>query len=544
MDSKDNRNKDENRGKLKTNFKKFGKSDSTSDRRSSSPRKSEDRNFDRGERKFDRDEKKPFGKKDGGFKKFDRDDKKPFDRKEGGFKKFDRDDKKPFDRKEGGFKKFDRDDNKPYGRKEGGFKKFDRDDNKPYGRKEGGFKKFDRDDKKPFDRKEGGFKKFDRDDNKPFDRKEGGFKKFDRDDSKPYGRKEGGFKKFDRDDSKPYGRKEGGFKKFDRDDSKPYGRKEGGFKKFDRDDSKPYGRKEGGFKKSDRDNDRPFGRSEGGFKKFDQTGERQVGMKRPPRYDKQSLHEKAPFKAKGRIRAEEEDDQKEIRLNRYLANAGLCSRREADELIASGMIKVNGKVVTEMGYKVLDSDTVTYGKNVLSRERMMYILLNKPKDYITTMDDPDDRKTVMDLVGDACKERIYPVGRLDRNTTGLILLTNDGELTEKLTHPSSEVKKIYQAELNKPLDEEHFLALKEGIELEDGFIKPDQLAYVTPDAEVIGIEIHSGRNRIVRRIFEHFGYEVQKLDRTTFASLNKKDLPRGKWRYLSEKEVIMLKYLL
>lgn len=283
------------------------------------------------------------------------------------------------------------------------------------------------------------------------------------------------------------------------------------------------------------------------FRKFgnrsDAGNDRQVGMSKPPRYDEASLRKKAPPRIKDKIGDSDKYDKEDIRLNKYIANAGLCSRREADELIASGMIKVNGKVVTEMGYKVKDSDTIKYGKDVLSRERMMYILLNKPKDFITTMDDPEDRKTVMDLVSGACRERVYPVGRLDRNTTGLLLLTNDGELTEKLTHPSSNIKKIYQAEIDKPFTEEHFEQLKNGIELEDGFIKPDQLAYVTPDAEVIGIEIHSGKNRVVRRIFEHLGYEVTKLDRTTFAGLTKKDLPRGKWRFLTEKEVILLKYL-
>jgi 23S rRNA pseudouridine2605 synthase len=174
----------------------------------------------------------------------------------------------------------------------------------------------------------------------------------------------------------------------------------------------------------------------------------------------------------------------------------------------------------------------------------MYVLLNKPKDFITTTEDPDERRTVMDLVKNACPERIYPVGRLDRNTTGLLLLTNDGEVAEKLSHPSNEIKKIYQVELDKPITNEDFETIVNGIDLEDGFIKPDELALVTPDAEVVGIKIHSGKNRIVRRIFEHLGYEVLKLDRTTYAGLDKKDLPRGKWRFLTEKEVIRLKYML
>jgi 23S rRNA pseudouridine2605 synthase len=233
-----------------------------------------------------------------------------------------------------------------------------------------------------------------------------------------------------------------------------------------------------------------------------------------------------------------------MRLNRYISNAGICSRREADDLIASGQISVNGKTITEMGYKVKPTDVVKYGKKALNPERMVYMLLNKPKDYITTTEDPEDRKTVLDLIEGACQERVYPVGRLDRNTTGLLLLTNDGELAEKLTHPSSGVKKVYQAELDKPITTEDFEALRAGVELEDGFIKPDDVGIVTPDAQVIGLEIHSGRNRIVRRMFEHLGYEVKKLDRTTFAGLNKKDLPRGKWRFLTEKEVVRLKYLL
>lgn len=232
----------------------------------------------------------------------------------------------------------------------------------------------------------------------------------------------------------------------------------------------------------------------------------------------------------------------EIRLNRFIANAGICSRREADKIIASGRVTVNGKVITQMGYRVKPSDRVELDGEVLKRERLVYVLLNKPKGYITTTDDPQERKTVMELVADACKERIYPVGRLDRNTTGLLLLTNDGALAKKLSHPSHQVKKNYQLELDKPLDEKHFDQIVRGIELEDGFIKPDKMFYMTNDRKIISIDIHSGRNRIVRRIFEHFGYEVIRLDRATYAGLTKKGLPRGHWRYLTPQEVIRLKY--
>ena len=262
-----------------------------------------------------------------------------------------------------------------------------------------------------------------------------------------------------------------------------------------------------------------------------------------PQYKLDRYKENAPAKIQKKI-AQTERRGDEVRLNRFIANAGICSRRDADKLIEAGEIKVNNKVVTEMGYQVGPTDVVKYGNRRLNREKPAYVLLNKPKDFLTTTEDPNDRKTVMELVKNAGDARIYPVGRLDRNTTGLLLLTNDGELADKLTHPSNEVEKIYQAELNKPLSDEDFEKIQAGLQLEDGEIKVDDLAKVTPDGYVIGVKIHSGKNRIVRRIFEHLGYEVTKLDRTTFAGLTKKDLPRGSWRYLTERELVKLKYLL
>lgn len=249
------------------------------------------------------------------------------------------------------------------------------------------------------------------------------------------------------------------------------------------------------------------------------------------------------FDYESRLKETNEEKNGTIRLNRYIANSGICSRRDADELIIAGQITVNGEVVKEMGQQVSATDVVKYGNKLLSREKMIYLLLNKPKDYITTTEDPQERKTVMKLIEGACKERIYPVGRLDRNTTGLILFTNDGELASKLTHPSYNVEKMYQVELDKPITEEAYQAVLKGVTLEDGEIKADSFGIVTPDAMVVGIQIHSGRNHIVRRIFAHLGYEVVKLDRTVFAGLNKKDLPRGNYRMLNQKEIIKLKYL-
>ena len=235
-----------------------------------------------------------------------------------------------------------------------------------------------------------------------------------------------------------------------------------------------------------------------------------------------------------------------IRLNRYISNAGICSRRKADELIAAGVVSVNGEVVSELGYRVNPSkDVIRYNGETLKREKMVYVLLNKPKDYITTTDDPQERRTVMQLVEKASKERIYPVGRLDRNTTGLLLITNDGDLADKLSHPKTGITKIYQVELNKSLPQGDLNKIAFGLELEDGLIKPDAVSYVQGGTKrEIGIQIHSGRNRIVRRIFEHLGYEVVKLDRVIYANLTKKDLTRGRWRYLDEKEIIQLKHLI
>ena len=231
----------------------------------------------------------------------------------------------------------------------------------------------------------------------------------------------------------------------------------------------------------------------------------------------------------------------EIRLNKYISNAGVCSRREADELIKEGKIKVNGEVVTEMGYKVQKTDKVTYQGKALKTEKLQYVLLNKPKNFITTLKDEKGRKAVISLVKNACEERIYPVGRLDRDTTGLLLFTNDGELAKKLTHPSHRVKKIYQVTLNKPITKLDFDDILKGLDLEDGFIAPDEMAILNDDESSLGVEIHSGKNRIIRRIFEHKGYTVVKLDRVMFGPLTKKNLPRGKFRHLTEKEIIRLK---
>ncbi|HEY0031369.1 MAG TPA: pseudouridine synthase [Bacteroidia bacterium] len=261
------------------------------------------------------------------------------------------------------------------------------------------------------------------------------------------------------------------------------------------------------------------------------------GYEKKP-YVKKTWTSKGPSKPQ-----KETMDDGSTRLNKYIANAGICSRREADALIASGVVQVNGKTITEMGYKVQPADIIKYGGQTLKKERLVYLILNKPKDYITTADDPQKRRTVLELIQGACKERIYPVGRLDRATTGLLMFTNDGDLTKKLTHPRYGVRKIYHVELDKPLKRVDLDKIAEGLELEDGPIKVDEITYVADgsDKTQVGVEIHSGKNRIVRRIFAHMGYNVRKLDRVMFGSLTKKDLPRGRWRLLTEAEIGILK---
>ncbi len=250
---------------------------------------------------------------------------------------------------------------------------------------------------------------------------------------------------------------------------------------------------------------------------------------------------RGPRKA-GPVKKAPAKTQEAIRLNRFIANSGVCSRREADDLIRNGLISVNGKIVTEMGLKVTLKDEIRYKNKKLSAEKKVYILMNKPKGYVTTVEDPHADHTVLEIIGDECPERVYPVGRLDKSTTGVLLLTNDGEIAGKLTHPRYEKKKIYHVTLDRQVLKNDLFRLTEGVELEDGTVAADAVAYAdSEDKSQIGIELHSGKNRVIRRMFETLGYKVKKLDRVYFAGLTKKNLPRGKWRYLSEKEIVMLK---
>lgn len=293
-----------------------------------------------------------------------------------------------------------------------------------------------------------------------------------------------------------------------------------------------YGKREGGYQQG------------GGRPRYQQGGGNHYGSARPYQKRDGNYDPNAKYSKKKQIEYKlvNVDPDAPIRLNKFLANAGVCSRREADEFITAGVVSVNGQIVTELGTKVKQSDEIKFHDQPVSIEKKVYVLLNKPKDYVTTSDDPQNRKTVMDLVRNACKERIYPVGRLDRNTTGVLLLTNDGDLASKLTHPKYLKKKIYHVYTDKNVTAADMRQIAEGITLEDGEIHADAIDYASPtDKKQVGIEIHSGKNRIVRRIFESLGYRVVKLDRVFFAGLTKKNLRRGDWRYLTEQEVNMLR---
>lgn len=334
----------------------------------------------------------------------------------------------------------------------------------------------------------------------------------------------------------------------------------GSYKSSEEKAGKPYGREEKpGYKGREEKADKPYSRKEGSEaysrRRTDASGtgdEKPEGRER--RYKAAPSWEEEPRSVSKATAARTApaadvkaayDENAPMPLNKYIAHSGICGRREAAELVKEGHVVVNGSKILEPGFKVTASDKVSIkGKQLFLQKNLVYVLLNKPKDYLTTAKDPQGRKTVLDLVKGATQERIFPVGRLDRNTTGVLLLTNDGELAQKLTHPSFEIKKIYEVRLDKPVLKKDLDAIVEGIELEDGFIQADSVGYAdSKDKSVVGIEIHSGRNRIVRRIFEHLGYDVKNLDRVLFANLTKKNVDRGRWRMLSDKEVRLLKYM-
>lgn len=411
---------------------------------------------------------------------------------------------------------------RPFGKRkdEGDFQPEKRRSSKPFGSSKGKplRKSNSRSDfKKPFGKSEG---------RPDFRSGKGGF-------SKPFRKKDEGFSRGDErrgEFSKPSRSGEGEFKKTFRKRS-PGDEKPSGF-------SKPFHSREGA------DSKKPFRKTENFGRPYKKEYKKREGQERDEFEQKSFIQKRvAKFKKSDATRVVREKSPDGLtRLNKFISNSGVCSRREADNLITMGLITVNGKSVTEMGFKVKPGDEVRYEGKLLKAEKQVYILLNKPKGFITTTDDPQERNTVMNLVAKACKERVYPVGRLDRNTTGLLLLTNDGELTEKLTHPSYNVKKIYKVELNKPLTKNDLQRITEGVSLEEGRAQVDDVAIISDDSMTVGLEIHIGWNRVVRRIFEALGYEVVRLDRSVYAGLDKKDLGRGEWRFLKPEEVVNLKH--
>ncbi|MCM1153150.1 MAG: RNA-binding S4 domain-containing protein [Muribaculum sp.] len=360
-----------------------------------------------------------------------------------------------------------------------------------------------------------------------------------------------------------YNRQQGGYQQRGYNQQGGYNRQQNGYQQRQDQDQQGYQpRQQGyqprqqGYQRQNYGNNRQGGYQQRGYNQqggYQQRGYNQQGGYQQGGYQQRGRGNQQGFRPHGNVKftprprqieyeLEDIDPNSEIRLNKYMSNAGICSRREADEYITSGKVKVNGEVVTELGTKIKRNDVVEFDDKVVTPERKCYVLLNKPKDCVTTSDDPNGRLTVLDLVKNACQERIYPVGRLDRNTTGVLLLTNDGDLASKLTHPKFVKKKIYHVWTDKDIAEEDMQRIADGIELEDGEIHADAISYVSDtDRNQAGIEIHSGRNRIVRRIFETLGYRVTKLDRVYFAGLTKKNLPRGRWRYLTQEEVNFLR---
>ena len=325
--------------------------------------------------------------------------------------------------------------------------------------------------------------------------------------------------------AKPAGRSSSG--------ERPYGKPTAG-RSFDK--GRPFDKGGKGNSRGERDFEERGNRS---FGEREFTGKRAYGMVGKSLEERKSYRGVQNYTPAQRAPKAKADEG--VRLNKYIANSGICSRREADDYIVAGLVSVNGVTITELGTKVYPNDVVRFNDERIKGEQKVYIVMNKPKDFVTTVSDPHAERTVMQLVEGKCAERVYPVGRLDKATTGVLLLTNDGELADKLTHPSFEKKKIYHVFLDKNFKRPDMEALLEGVKLEDGFIQADAISYIDGDQAQVGVEIHSGRNRIVRRMFEHFGYKVKKLDRVYFAGLTKKNLRRGQWRFLTDLEVSMLK---
>ena len=367
-----------------------------------------------------------------------------------------------------------------------------------------------------------------------------------------FNREERGERNFNRGE-----RTERTFNREERSNDRGFNRTERGERSFNRGE-----RTERTFNREERSNDRGFNRTERGERNFNRVerGERTErsfnrGERTERTFNREERSNDRGFKGGAKRTSAPKRDEKprsypkynpnqttgEIRLNRFISQSGVCSRREADDFILAGVVTVNGQVVTELGTKILPTDEVRFHDEKLQGEKNVYLVLNKPKGYVTSLEDPHAEKTVMDLVKNACTERVYPVGRLDKNSLGLLLITNDGDITRQLTHPSYHKKKIYQVTLDKPLTRADMDSLTEGITLEDGDIFADEVAYASEDKRTVGVEIHSGRNRIVRRMFEHLGYTVQKLDRVYYAGLTKKNLKRGDWRFLTRDEVMRLK---
>ena len=477
-------------------------------------------------------EKRPYQRRDD-----DRTEKRPYQRREEGSGE-----KRPYQRRDD-----DRSEKRPYQRREEGST-----ERRPYQRREEGSgekrsyqrRDDDRTEKRPYQRREEGSTE-----KRPYQRRDD-----DRTEKRPYQRREEGSgekrpyqrRDEDRSEKRPYQRREEGS-----EERRPYQRRDD-----DRTEKRPYQRREEGSEEKrpyqrrddDRTEKRPYQRREEGERS--RTSSRRGGPpSREERHawfeDKYAKGRKGSGGTRKRNASDGPDLTGEIRLNRFLAMSGIGSRREADELITAGLVTVNGKLITELGTKVNPGDEVRYNNERIRNEKHVYLLLNKPKDYISTAEDPEERKTVMELIEGACKERVYPVGRLDRNTTGLLLFTNDGDLARYLTHPSSKVKKLYHVELDKNLKVADMRQLTEGVELEDGISRVDDISFdgEGADKKSVGVELHSGKNRVVRRLFEALGYDVRKLDRVGFAGLTKKDLPRGRWRFLDEKEVGYLKMM-
>ncbi len=442
--------------------------------------------------------------------------------------------KRPYQRRDNNYNRDNNGERRPYQRRDNNYNREDNGERRPYQRRDNNYNRDNDGERRPYQRRDNNYNRDNNGERRPYQRRDNNYNRDNDGERRPYQRRDNNYNRDNNGERRPYQRRDNNYNRDNNGERRPYQRRDNNYNRDNDGERRPYQRRDNNYNRDNNSERRPYQRRDNNYNRDNrqQRPYNNRGNNSRPQVRKKSTYVPKPGP----------DITEPVRLNKFIANTGLCSRREADEYIKAGDVTINDVVHTEMGVRVKPGDVVKYKGAEIKPQSKTYIIMNKPKDFVTTVDDPNAKRTVIDLVEGKIHQRVYPVGRLDRNTTGVLLLTNDGELTKVLTHPKHNKKKIYHVQLDKALEKEDMDKISEGFELEDGFISADEISYVhDEDKRQIGIEIHSGKNRIIRRLFHHLDYKVMKLDRVYFAGLTKKGLSRGQWRFLNSKEVGTLK---